>query len=96
MKGELPAARGTLEDYEVYMRHMREGRADSSNLSERRGTCLLHSVKNPPVVLHACLSGATLTPAEAALVIGGEAVLFGEYADETNVDPQVLTQRGCR
>lgn len=33
--------------------------------------------------------GTTLTPAQAALVMGGEAVLFGEFADATDVDPQV-------
>jgi hypothetical protein len=33
--------------------------------------------------------GTTLTPAQAALVLGGEAVLFGEFADATDVDPQV-------
>jgi len=33
--------------------------------------------------------GTPLSPAEVKLVLGGEAVLFGEYADATDVDPQV-------
>jgi hypothetical protein len=36
-----------------------------------------------------------LLPHASPQVIGGEAVLFGEFADATNVDPQLWPRTGC-